>query len=327
MVENDNNKRKRVRRIKTILFFGPMIVAILSIVASGLLLVWNMKLSEKVSMLSMMVDGLKSDVNIHEREIGNLVNSEDEAAVILKELSENDEDIQSSMDSIKESITEEPMATVASDITDEKVAYITIDDGPSDNTAQILDILKEYDVHATFFVVGNESEEMLPLYKRMFDEGHTIGIHSYSHEYGNIYSSAEAFRADVLKIRNVIKRETGYNPWLYRFPGGSGNARIKKLDDLVDVLDELDMRYCDWNQYAGDAVNPPLSSDKILSNSLNGVDKQESVILLMHDTANKDTTVQALPDIIAGLRARGFVLRPIEKDTELIHNQSNTLTH
>ena len=101
--------------------------------------------------------------------------------------------------------------------------YLTFEDGPSDNTGEILDILAQYDVKATFFVVGKEDEESKALYQRIVDEGHTLGMHSYSNKYSQIYQSDEAFEEDFERLRDELHQVTGVNSIYYRFPGGSSN--------------------------------------------------------------------------------------------------------
>lgn len=106
----------------------------------------------------------------------------------------------------------------------ERKVYLTFDDGPSGNTGEILDILAEYDVKATFFVVGKEEEKYQPLYKRIVEEGHTLAMHSYSHKYDEIYQSKESFAADLSKLQEFLYDTTGVWCRYCRFPGGSSNT-------------------------------------------------------------------------------------------------------
>ncbi len=182
--------------------------------------------------------------------------------------------------------------------------YLTFDDGPSIYTDDILDILSLYGVKATFFVVGTQEEEYLPMYKRIVEEGHSIGMHSYSHKYTEIYESLESFKTDVGKIRSLIKDETGVECSLYRFPGGSSNSIGKKhIQEYIAYLDEEGIIYYDWNISSGDATGVPVSVDDIVKNSTLELEKYNSAYILLHDSSTKKNTVEALPKIIEWVQA------------------------
>ncbi len=200
--------------------------------------------------------------------------------------------------------------------------YLTFDDGPSSRTDDILDILAEYGVKATFFVVGRESEEDYRLYNRIVDEGHTLGMHSYSHRYSKIYSGEEAFTEDLDKLTDLIEDTTGVTPKFYRFPGGSSNT-VSSIDihRFIDILDERGISYFDWNVSVGDATGLPITADAIVSNALSGVEERESTVILMHDGQYKKATVDALPRIIEALQSMDDVeILPITSETELIRH-------
>jgi len=193
--------------------------------------------------------------------------------------------------------------------------YLTFDDGPSANTDRILDILGEYDVKATFFVVGKE--KYAAQYKRIVDEGHTLAMHSYSHVYNEIYSSPEAYKQDLNKLRTYLYELTGVECDIVRFPGGSSNT-ISKVDmhSLIEYLDSEDMVYFDWNVSSGDASGTNKSAEQIASNVLNNIDKYNNAVVLMHDAAEKTSTVEALPIIIETiLQSEDTVLLPISEET------------
>ncbi len=204
---------------------------------------------------------------------------------------------------------------------DEKV-YITFDDGPSVFTNEILDILKEYDVKATFFVcgTGDNDESLRPVYKRIVDEGHTIGMHSYSHVYSRVYGDLDMFQYDLDKIRNLIYNETGVVPKYYRFPGGSGNTIASlPMEQYISVLYSQGMEYYDWNVYGGDSSGNRLSAENIIKNTLDGVDRRKTAVILLHDTGSRKNTVDALPGILEGLKERGADIRAIDDDTPPLH--------
>ena len=198
-----------------------------------------------------------------------------------------------------------------------KKVYLTFDDGPSSNTDQILDILKDYDVKATFFVVGKTDERSVKAYQRIVEEGHTLAMHSYSHRYDEIYESKEAFARDLNSLQEYLYETTGVWPRIYRFPGGSSNT-VSKVDmqELIEYLTDIGITYFDWNVASGDAVSRTLPAETIVNNCLSGVEKQKESVILMHDASNKGTTIEALPRIIEAIQEQGDAeLLPITDET------------
>ncbi|MCR5651250.1 MAG: polysaccharide deacetylase [Lachnospiraceae bacterium] len=207
----------------------------------------------------------------------------------------------------------------------QKKAYLTFDDGPSVNTPKILDILKEYNVRATFFVCGtvDGNESLRKLYKRIVDEGHTIAMHSYSHRYGTLYASPKSFEDDLDKIHSLIYNETGVDAKLYRFPGGSGNTVSKHdMNDFIGILHSKGYEYQDWNVYPGNPEGTSIPADMIVSGILDKVGDNESSIILLHDTGAKNTTVEALPKVIEGIREKDIVLLPMSENTPLVQQKT-----
>ena len=198
-----------------------------------------------------------------------------------------------------------------------KKIYLTFDDGPSSNTDQILDILKDYDVKATFFVVGKTDERSVKAYQRIVEEGHTLAMHSYSHRYDEIYESKEAFARDLNSLQEYLYETTGVWPRIYRFPGGSSNT-VSKVDmqELIEYLTDIGITYFDWNVASGDAVSRTLPAETIVNNCLSGIEKQKESVILMHDASNKGTTIEALPQIIEAIQEQGDAeLLPITDET------------
>lgn len=188
--------------------------------------------------------------------------------------------------------------------TQTRKVYLTFDDGPSIYTDEILDILSMYEVKATFFVVGQEDEELLPMYQRIIDEGHSLGMHSYSHKYTEIYASLDNFKADTEKIRNLILNNTGVECSLYRFPGGSSNSIGKEhIQEFIAYLDEEGITYYDWNVTSKDATGVTLTIDELVENSTAELEEYNSAYILLHDSSTKYSTVQALPRIIEAIQA------------------------
>jgi peptidoglycan/xylan/chitin deacetylase (PgdA/CDA1 family) len=206
--------------------------------------------------------------------------------------------------------------------------YLTFDDGPSIYTDEILDILDSYGVKATFFVVGKDDDTSKAALKRIVDEGHTLGMHSYSHKYKDIYASVDSFAADVTKLQDYLYEVTGVKSRYYRFPGGSSNT-ISPVDmsEFAEYLHGQDIEFYDWNIYAGDAESKKPSEEKIVENSLEGISWWKTSIILMHDSADKHTTVEALPEIIESIQAMDdTVILPITDDTmpvQHIHMESD----
>jgi peptidoglycan/xylan/chitin deacetylase (PgdA/CDA1 family) len=164
-------------------------------------------------------------------------------------------------------------------------------------------------------VVGNDDDGVSDVYRRIVEDGHTIGMHSYSNQYSSIYSSIAAFQKDYKKISEYIYDITGKKSKYCRFPGGSGNA-ISNVDmaEFVNILNQEKITYFDWNVSAGDAANN-YSKQDILDNVLDGVSKYKTSVVLMHDDKNKSTTVEALGDLIKSLKNQGAEILPIDEDT------------
>lgn len=200
--------------------------------------------------------------------------------------------------------------------------YLTFDDGPSKYTEDILDILDAYDVKATFFVLGKENEHSVEMLKEIAERGHTIGMHSYSHKYADVYRSVDDFSADFYRIYFYILENTGIQSTCYRFPGGSSNT-ISDIDMHVfaDFLAEQEIEYYDWNVSSGDGGSTLLDVDTLVQNSTKDIPRHGTSIVLMHDAASRPTTVEALPQIIENILAmEDTVILPITEDTTPIHH-------
>ncbi|MBP1585107.1 MAG: polysaccharide deacetylase [Lachnospiraceae bacterium] len=200
--------------------------------------------------------------------------------------------------------------------------YLTFDDGPSIYTDDILDILAEYGVKATFFVIGRDNPVSYDRYIRIVEEGHTLGMHSYTHIYDEIYASPESFAEDTQRLRTLLEEVTGVTPRFYRFPGGSSNnVSATDVNVLADYLASEDIVYFDWNVSSGDASGNSITSEQIIRNALYGIEDRETTVILLHDTASKWTTVRALPGLIEAIQAMdNTVILPITDDTTVIHH-------
>ena len=217
-----------------------------------------------------------------------------------------------------------------------KIVYLTFDDGPSAVTATILDVLKQYNVKATFFVCGKNGSGGIDskygyLTKRAYEEGHTIALHSYTHDYASIYKSNEAFYNDIIKLSDKVYNLIGIRPKYIRFPGGSNNGQfnnyggsISSMASLVKYMVSKGFQYYDWNVSSGDAAGGTASSSKIYKNctinSSTGVPYSwDNLNVLMHDTGAKKTTAQALPQVIEYYLSRGYEFRAIDDSSFAPH--------
>jgi peptidoglycan-N-acetylglucosamine deacetylase len=193
----------------------------------------------------------------------------------------------------------------------QKTAYLTFDDGPSQEvTPKILDILDSNNVKATFFVIGYMVDRNKDLLLREWNDGQSIGNHSYSHSYKSLYSNQADFISDIDKCEAEIKSiiGSGYNNKLLRFPGGSFGSKLQpyRAEAVKDGY-----HYVDWNALNGDAESNNVSVDKLIQRLKETTNGKEHVVILMHDAASKETTVQALPQIIEYLKQQGYVFKTL----------------
>lgn len=293
-IEKLRNKRKRVKRMKTFIVTFLMSWILISILAIGLL-------TFKVFSLQRQLNELSAKMEASENTSLTYGDGDSDTLALASYSESAEENLAQAGDTLK--------------------VYLTFDDGPSGNSDEILDILDDYNVKATFFVVGREDEASLAVYKRIVDEGHTIAMHSYSHSYSTLYSSLDAFQADLERIQNLIYDTTGVECDLYRFPGGSSN-QVSNVDmtEYIQYLNSEGIRYLDWNVASGDATSVAYSSDDLVENVMSDVVKYKTSVVLMHDADNKNATVEALPKLIEQLQGIGAVILPVSEDTEMIQH-------
>ena len=185
----------------------------------------------------------------------------------------------------------------------DKAVYLTFDDGPSDRvTPTVLDVLKEENVKATFFIIGRQAETRKYLIEREFKEGHTVAVHSYSHNYSLIYSSAQELLKDIDKCNKIIKEVTGSYSDLYRFPGGSYGVNKK----LISAVTEKGFRYVDWNASTRDAELYEPTPYQLYKSTIATSANAQKVVLLAHDSTTKTATAAALKDIIKYFKENGY---------------------
>lgn len=206
-----------------------------------------------------------------------------------------------------------------------QVAYLTFDDGPSENTEAILDILDYYRVKATFFVIYHAGMEQR--YRAIAERGHAIGLHSYSHNYAKVYRSEEAFFDEMTRIGSYVENVTGVHTTLMRFPGGSSNTVSRRystglMDKLRVSVEEKGYVYFDWNVDTEDAAHTNLDPDSILKNVRRDLKGCAQANILMHDSgATKQTTVETLPELIEYLYAQGYKMEALTPESPAVHHQ------
>lgn len=197
---------------------------------------------------------------------------------------------------------------------DRRIAYLTFDDGPYDNTtAAVLDILKEKGVHATFFL--RHRPDHVAEIRREIREGHTIANHSYSHKIKAVYESAESCIKEIRDQQAWLTETVGVTPQIYRFPGGSPTAGADKAA-IAAALAADGLGYVDWNCATGDGMPGELTAAKAYRNAVSSVGDQKIVVMLMHDYSA--ATLAALPDIIDTLKAQGYLMMPLFRESVMI---------
>lgn len=202
----------------------------------------------------------------------------------------------------------------AGDTNYNKTVYLTFDDGPTYIiTDKLLDVLKENNVKATFFVVGKEIEGKENILRRIYNEGHGIGLHTYSHNFKTIYSNEETFIDEMKKVRDKIKEVVNISPSIIRFPGGSSK---RLTENLLSELHKESFKIYDWNVDTFDGANPNLPTNKLVQNAKKYKDSYSRLIVLLHCNFNNKNTVNALPHIIRYYKDLGYEFKVIDNATE-----------
>lgn len=312
-LKQERKKRTRIARIKKTIVSIIGIWLILSMLICTCLLIKVHVLEEK---LQYLLDNFTVSGQLEEESKQTIAHAEESAYFDLEGVTETDMSEEDYY--IAQAVNQKENLAGPQDA--HKV-YLTFDDGPSSNTVQILDILKKYDVKATFFVIGQESEEAKALYKRIVDEGHTLAMHSYSHKYKALYSSLESFEEDFSKIQNYLYEVTGQECLFYRFPGGSSN-HVSKTDmtQFIHYLNEQGITYFDWNVSSGDATSRAYKPKELVENVMTDVVKYKTSIVLMHDAQAKVSTVKALEPMIEALQSMGAEILPIDENTTVVQH-------
>lgn len=309
-----DRRRRRVNRLKKLILGSILCMIVIPVFCAVFLGV-------RVVSLKHQVEELTDRLRVYETgqvQDGTKTN-------IITETAENPDSADGAATADSDHLAQQPLRE--NEETDDMISvYLTFDDGPSAETDRILDILKEYNVKATFFVIGKTDENSVKAYQRIVEEGHTLGMHSYSHQYAQVYASQEAFEDDLTSLQDYLFSITGMESTFYRFPGGSSNKVSKiPMSDLIQCLKERNITYFDWNVSSGDASGTQLSSQTIINNVMNGINgAHKNYVVLFHDSAAKKTTVDALPEIIEQILAMEHTqILPITGDTEPVQHRIN----
>ena len=297
ILEQQRQRRKRINRMKTGIVLTIAIWMIVSLLAIMILTVQVIKLNSKVYILEI-------------QQTSKVSPSEENAS--------NDAEVSAEPDPYANVITGiNSLENMAKD-GDKHRVYLTFDCNPGKNTEAILDVLARYNLKATFFVVGDETGENDAIYQRIVNEGHTLGMNSYSNQYSSIYSSAQSFEEDYTKISDFIYETTGIESKLYRFPGGSSN-RISNVNmaEFVRILNQKGVVYFDWNVSAGDTA-VDYTVDDVISNVTEGIMQYKTSVVLLHDDENKTVTVEALEPLINKLKQMHADILPIDENTYVV---------
>ncbi len=269
------------------------------------------------------------DINLSHQEIARLEEEKNNLQKKLEALETDNNKSKKELENLEKEINDikrsNPQWENILNAKGDKIAYLTFDDGPSKNTVKILDFLKLNNIKATFFVIYYENSD--DIYKRIVDEGHTLAIHSMTHNYSAIYRNTNTFMQDIEKLSNHLFSVTGVKPNVFRFPGGSNNRISIRygghnlMNQIIPKVEEAGYTYFDWNVDSRDADKNVQDKEVIVQSVLEGAKDKTSAIILMHDAAPKTTTVEALPEVIEGLRAQGFLFEQLTPNSPLVQFQ------
>lgn len=308
-VQENEERKRRVRRLKKYLIATVLAGITVPIILCVYLLIQVYGLQRDLKQSEQLMSQVSNQITNQQKEIDGLRQLISD--LCSESLSPSEEILIQQEEKLPESSAKNKV-------------YITFDDGPSAYTDEILDILDSYQVKATFFVVGKEEAWAQEALRQIVERGHSLGMHSYSHKYSELYQSIDYFEEDFRKLQNYLYDVTGVESHIYRFPGGSSN-QVSKIDmkECITFLEEQDIVYYDWNVASGDASTKKMSVDEIVQNVLKDVGKKETSIILFHDAADKHTTIEALPVILEKImEMEDTEILPITETTEHIQHRN-----
>ena len=292
-INSYNNNLKRIKLILTIMIM--LITVILIIITTNIQ--QNIKTSKDSASIAIMQTEVEAEkLDKEKKEIDNSKQKYTTNTVKQGKLPQLTEVGKQNMENIYHSET--------------KRAFITFDDGPSNVTHQILDTLKNENVKATFFMLGCNVEIFPETTKRVYDEGHYIANHGYSHVYSSIYSSPQAVLDEFNRCNDAVKNAIGepeYNSHLFRYPGGLPGGKYAQIkQEAKQLLYDNNIVNIDWNALTGDAETQHPVEEELMEKLKQTTEGKNSVVILMHDAQAKKVTADMLPQIIAYLREQGY---------------------
>lgn len=327
MSEEKSYNRKNVNNIKKMLFILFLIMFAVPVIFCMYLLLRMNSLERKIDRLNDSMQQSKGNIELPDETTEDLAALDYSAYDNLgkSDLGENQnlgqaDGVATATDAEatnEEAASEEASGSMTKTFSNGKKVYLTFDDGPSTHTGELLRILKENDVKATFFCVYNPDTSTWPAYKQIVEEGHTLGMHSYTHVYGEIYADLDSFKEDVTAIHDFLYEQTGVDSIYYRFPGGSSNTvSAVSMQALIEYLGSEGITYYDWNALSGDAVDGTLTKEVLNETVMGYVRSNEGdSIVLLHDLEKNPATIEGLQDLITMLKTEGYEICPIDSDT------------
>lgn len=262
---------------------------------------------------SVMVDADLSDITDS--------SAEDTSSIVSSIDDESSSSVKVSSDNPTSSKTQ---STQKGDEDEEKICYLTFDDGPSKLTPEFLKVLDKYHVKATYFVMSTPNLEYV---KNIHRAGHTVALHTDTHQW-SIYKSELDYFNDLYSISDKVFEITGERSKVIRFPGGSSNSKSKNycegiMTALTKKVEKQGFRYFDWNVDSGDAAGNNVAVSKILNNIKTQSEGKAKVCVLMHDTNSKQTTLDALPQIIEYYQSEGYKFEALTTSSDVFHHTVN----
>ena len=262
----------------------------------------------------------KSETNNTPATIDNNTNTTNTTETQSKPAENKTNENKTQTNKVSENKTAESKTTTSNG---KSIAYLTFDDGPSSITNSVLDILKKYNVKATFFVINSGSYNKTTL-QREVNEGHTIGLHAYDHNYAIAYKDDNSYLDGIDKLRAKVKADTGFDSHYIRFPGGSSNTISKRyskgiMSRITKTAKQRGYKYYDWNVDDDDAGRAR-TADDCYNNVVRELRPNRSNIVLMHDFGTNKKIIEALPKIIEYCQTNGYTMLPIDDNTPEIHH-------
>ena len=328
-----NAKNKHNTKIKLLLL--PILVFIISLILISVQIAfsWNNLLAKNETINTSQTIAstsqqevqnttkiTKSETNNTPAAINNNTNTTNTTETQSKPTENKTNENKTQTNKVSENKTAESKTTASNG---KSIAYLTFDDGPSSITNSVLDILKKYNVKATFFVINSGSYNKTTL-QREVNEGHTIGLHAYDHNYAIAYKDDNSYLDGIDKLRAKVKADTGFDSHYIRFPGGSSNTISKRyskgiMSRITKTAKQRGYKYYDWNVDDDDAGSAR-TADDCYNNVVKELRPNRSNIVLMHDFGTNKKILEALPRIIEYCQKNGYTMLPIDDNTPEIHH-------